>query len=56
MREMKDSGIEWVGKVPVHWNITKNRYLFEKKKDIVGANWETTQLLSLTKKASLKRT
>lgn len=55
MREMKDSGIEWVGKVPVHWNITKNRYLFEKKKDIVGANWETTQLLSLTKKGIIEK-
>lgn len=25
--EMKDSGIEWIGVVPSHWNVTKLRYL-----------------------------
>lgn len=24
---MKDSGIEWIGKIPKHWNINKTRYL-----------------------------
>ncbi|MCM1008932.1 MAG: restriction endonuclease subunit S [Ruminococcus flavefaciens] len=28
MREMKDSGIEWIGKIPVTWNTIKNKYLF----------------------------
>jgi len=27
----RDSGIDWLGKVPVHWNITKAKYLFEEK-------------------------
>ena len=27
MREMKDSGIEWVGKIPKEWKITKLQYL-----------------------------
>ena len=27
--EMKDSGIEWIGEIPVHWKICKNRYLFK---------------------------
>ena len=26
-REMKDSGVEWIGEIPKHWNINKTRYL-----------------------------
>ena len=25
----KDSGGEWIGQIPEHWEITKNKYLFE---------------------------
>lgn len=28
MREMKDSGIEWVGKIPAEWEVEKNKRLF----------------------------
>ena len=34
MREMKDSGIEWVGKVPATQKIMPNKYIMTKKKDI----------------------
>lgn len=27
MREMKDSGIEWIGKIPHCWNTSKLKYL-----------------------------
>lgn len=27
--KMKDSGIEWIGKIPAHWNITKLKYLYK---------------------------
>ncbi len=27
MREMKDSGIEWIGGIPVDWKVIKNKYL-----------------------------
>ena len=27
MREMKDSGIEWIGEIPKDWEIIKNKYL-----------------------------
>lgn len=27
MREMKDSGIEWIGEIPVDWEVIKNKYL-----------------------------
>ena len=27
MREMKDSGIEWIGEIPADWEVIKNKYL-----------------------------
>lgn len=32
----KDSGVEWLGEVPEHWGIWKNRWLCEIQKRIVG--------------------
>lgn len=26
MREMKDSGIEWIGKIPLNWICSKQKY------------------------------
>ena len=26
MREMKDSGIEWIGEIPKHWKCCKQKY------------------------------
>lgn len=26
-REMKDSGIAWIGEIPISWRISKNKYL-----------------------------
>lgn len=49
MAEMKDSGIEWVGKIPEDWKVLKNKYNFELSKEIIGTKWVETQLLSLTK-------
>lgn len=48
MREMKDSGIEWVGKIPTQWKIQRNKTLFSCEKEIVGAASKQEQLLSLT--------
>jgi len=31
---MKDSGIEWIGKIPAHWETRKIKYIFE----IIGGN------------------
>ena len=28
-REMKDSGIMWIGKIPSNWNITRVKYICE---------------------------
>ena len=27
MRQMKESGIEWMGAIPQHWYVIKNKYL-----------------------------
>ena len=47
-REMKDSGIEWIGKTPEEWNILKIKYLFTIKKDVAGE--EGYQVLSITQR------
>lgn len=44
---MKDSGIKWVGSIPLTWNVVSNRYLFDISKRIV-TNPTDYQLLSLT--------
>ena len=49
MRAMKDSGIGWVGDVPIQWEVKRNKYNFILSKNIVGAKWREMQLLSLTK-------
>lgn len=44
--KMKDSGIEWVGKIPKHWNLVKLKNIFEIKKNI--ANELGYNVLSVT--------
>lgn len=48
MREMKNSGIEWIGDIPSDWTLKRNKVVFSCSKDIVGNNSANTQLLSLT--------
>ena len=45
MAEMKDSGIEWIGKIPEDWKVLKNKYNFELSKEIIGTKWVATKLL-----------
>lgn len=47
MREMKDSGIAWVGAVPNNWYIMANKYLMKKIK-VVKPTYEDEDILSLT--------
>jgi type I restriction enzyme S subunit len=30
---MKDSGVEWIGQIPEHWNMSRSRWLFALRKD-----------------------
>lgn len=50
MREMKDSGVAYIGNIPVTWNITRNKNVFFCSKNIVGNKSDKVQLLSLTTK------
>lgn len=47
MREMKDSGIEWVGKVPATWKIMPNKYIMTKKK-VIKEVYEGESIISLS--------
>lgn len=48
MREMKDSGIEWIGMIPKTWKILKGKYLFTQRSE--KGNCIELQLLSPTQK------
>ena len=48
LREMKDSGVEWIGVIPNLWHIKKVKYLFEIVKRIAGR--EGFDILSVTQK------
>lgn len=45
---MKNSGIDWVGDIPEHWNLIKTKFLFKIVKRIVGELGYT--VLSVTQK------
>lgn len=46
MREMKDSGIEWIGKIPKHWELANYRRVFSRRKEYDDN--PNKQVLSLT--------
>lgn len=47
MRNMKDSGVEWIGAIPMHWNISRNKNLIYEINDRCDAN-TTLPLLSVS--------
>jgi len=53
--EYKDSGVPWLGHVPVHWDLTPNRGLVRKRKVLVGEHYCDYRLLSLTKQGVIVR-
>jgi len=44
--KMKDSGVEWLGEVPEHWEVKRVKFLFKIRKRIVGK--EGYDVLSIT--------
>ncbi len=48
MREMKDSGIEWIGIIPASWELYKGKYMFAQRN--LRGNTIKLQLLSPTQK------
>lgn len=51
---MKDSGIPWIGMIPAHWEINRNKVFLREKKSIVGSRTDFP-LLSLTKEGVILR-
>lgn len=51
----KDSGVEWLGDVPSHWNLIPNKYIFRLRKNVVGKRSSEYDLLSLSLKGVIKR-
>ena len=54
MREMKDSGVEWIGEIPSHWVILANKHLMKKVKNI-RTKYTGEDVLSLTMRGVIVR-
>ena len=52
---MKDSGIEWIGEIPRHWEVKRFKDCHYEVDEIVGSDWSKYSLLSLTKNGVVKR-
>ena len=48
MKQMKDSGIEWIGECPEHWEFVRGRYLFKQRN--TKGNLKNLELLSPSQK------
>ena len=55
MREMKYSGIEWVGQIPNNWSFERGKYHFTNNKFIPGIHADKYDRLSLTMQGVLPR-
>ena len=55
MREMKDSGISWVGEIPKKWSVNRAKYCFVNKKEIAGCMSDRYERLALTMNGVIKR-
>ncbi len=51
----KESGLEWVGNIPDHWNLLPNRIIMRYRKKLVGERHNDYTLLSLTKRGVIVR-
>lgn len=51
----KDSGVEWLGSIPLHWQLLANKNLFKIRKLLVGKRSGEYDLLSLTLRGVIKR-
>lgn len=54
-REMKDSGVPWIGHIPRSWHIDRVKHFYKSHKDIVGYSAEDFERLALTLNGVIKR-
>ncbi|MBQ7872610.1 MAG: restriction endonuclease subunit S [Clostridia bacterium] len=55
MREMKNSGVQWIGEIPADWNVAKVKNHFNNAKEIAGVRSADYERLALTMKGVIKR-
>lgn len=55
MCEMKDSGVEWIGKIPSDWNLVPTKRIFRNEKRVVGAAVDEYERLALTMNGVIRR-
>ncbi len=55
MREMKDSGVEWIGKIPEDWEVVPTKRFFRNVKRVVGNDVDNYERLALTMNGVIKR-
>lgn len=55
VRQMKNSGISWVGEIPQHWKIRRTKYCFASTKEIAGIRADDYERLALTMNGVIKR-
>ena len=53
-RKMKDSGIEWIGKIPEGWEVLAHKYIMHKEKSICE-HYSGEDVISLTLNGVVKR-
>jgi type I restriction enzyme S subunit len=51
----KDSGTDWIGRIPTHWEQLANKHIFRLRKTLVGKRSSEYELLSLTLRGIIKR-
>lgn len=49
------TGVSWLGDIPAHWELKKNKYLFTEQKSTVGKDSSKYTLLSLSLKGVIAR-
>ena len=54
-REMKNSGIEWLGDIPVEWEVVRTKHCYGHRKEIAGDNADDYERLALTLNGVIKR-
>ena len=53
--EYKNSGVEWLEDIPLHWNVRRTKAMFSLRRELVGKQSADYQLLSLTLRGVIKR-
>ena len=55
MREMKDSGVYWIGDIPAEWELLPTKRFFRAEKRVVGSAVDDYERLALTMQGVIKR-